>query len=661
MLRLLVLGALTWLATDLGFASFRPEFGTAMIWPLPGVALLWAATGTRRTRPLDAVVLLLVTAGALVLAGGTPGQGVVGGLQAVVQGGVFLVVVRRLVPDLWGGGGTRPMTRLADLGAFLLAAVVAALAATVLRGLGLGLIPVPEWTDNALVWVRNFCGMVTIGGLALLVGPLLQQGRSLDQVRRLARSWWGRWPARWPESSVVVVVSVGSFAAVLAQREPLPISFLLVLPALWAGLRTNPVLATTLTVVLGTGVLVATVDDRGIFAAMADPRLGALVAQGLVVATLAVSLAVSLVGSERLLLAAEATERATLLSAILEQIREGLMVVRADGTVALHNPALAGLPDAGGSARPGEVIDVPPVRDLEGREVPREAQPLARALGGEVVVGEQLVVQGRDGTTHTLEISAVPLPGGDQPQAVVTMRDVTALRQREDDLAAFAGVVAHDLSTPLSVVTGWVDALEDHLALEPLDAESGALYTGRIRASAGQMRGFIDDLLGYTVARDHPFESEAIDLSRLAEEVADVRREAPGHPRITVEPGIRVQGDRVLLRQLLDNLVGNAVKYVAVGTRPEVVVRGRPVADDPATVEVRVEDNGVGVPESQRTRIFETFVRAHGSQFSGTGLGLGIVTRVVDRHGGAIRVETGPGGTGSSFVLELPAVAVDRD
>lgn len=661
MLRLALFAIATWVAGDIGFATFRPEFGTAMIWPVTGVALVWAATGNRRTWPVDAVVLVVVSVVALRLADATWGQGLMGGLQTVLQAAVYLVVMRRLAPEVWSGGGRRPMVRLADLGAFALAVAVGALAATGLRALGLGLIPTPELTDSALVWVRNFCGMFTIGTLALLVGPLLGDSRS--RLRAAAHEWWGRWPARGPELVVVSLVSLALYAAVFWQREPLPVSFVLLLPTLWAGLRMSPVVAAGLSLALGLVALVLTLDSRGLFADVEDPRIGALLAQAFVVSTLTFSTAVALVSSERLRASAQAQRseresaaRAATLSAVLEQIREGIMVVRADGVMTLQNPALGMLPGAEADQEPpvdGE-LRVPPVYDLQGELIPPERQPLARAMAGEVVADEHVVVRDADGGDRTLEVAASLLPGDpeDLGQVLVVLRDVTHVREREDSLAAFAGVVAHDLNNPLTVVSGWADALADSFQHGDVDGATGTMITTRIQDATTHMRRFIDDLLSYTVARDRPMQSDDVDLSALAEEVAQLRRGTARFPRIDVQPGLWVRGDVVLLRQLLDNLLGNAVKYVAADRVPTVSLTGRVAGE---SVEVWVTDNGVGVPPAQRERIFETFVRAHPAQFAGTGLGLGICRKVVERHGGTLHVEDAPGATGSRFVMTLPA------
>jgi signal transduction histidine kinase len=109
----------------------------------------------------------------------------------------------------------------------------------------------------------------------------------------------------------------------------------------------------------------------------------------------------------------------------------------------------------------------------------------------------------------------------------------------------------------------------------------------------------------------------------------------------------------VLLRQVLDNLIGNSIKYVAPDVRPIVTVTGSPVAVPPGFVELQIADNGIGIPAGQHGTVFETFHRAHRDGYRGTGLGLSIVKRIVERHGGTVSAADGPAG-GTVVTLCLP-------
>ncbi len=237
--------------------------------------------------------------------------------------------------------------------------------------------------------------------------------------------------------------------------------------------------------------------------------------------------------------------------------------------------------------------------------------------------------------------------------AVVNFRDVTEERRERDALASFAGVVAHDLNNPLTVAGGWVAALRARLEHGPLRPEEALPVIERVERATRNMRRFIDDLLAYAVAENQPLQLAEVDLSRLTEEVAALRHHGEVVPRIEVDPGLVVTADESLLRQLMDNLVGNAVKYVAPGAVPHVRVRGVP-ADPDDSLLVSVVDNGIGVPESMRRQVFESFERAHPQDYRGTGLGLAICRHIVERHGGTISVVPADGG-GSEFRFTLPA------
>jgi signal transduction histidine kinase len=294
----------------------------------------------------------------------------------------------------------------------------------------------------------------------------------------------------------------------------------------------------------------------------------------------------------------------------------------------------------------------------DGRPVADQEMAAFRALQGEEVPAKDLHLRvGSVPEGRVLAIGARSVGGrdpSDPPLAMVNIRDVTLDRQHRDSLASFAGIVAHDLFNPLSVVTGWAEALEDAFDQGPVVPTVGLPMVARLDEAASHMRRFIGDLLNYTVARDQSLRPAIVDLTTEIERLASLRVHAPGHPVITVRPGLAVWADVGLVRQLFDNLLGNALKYVPPGVRPEVTVSGE-LSED--WLEIRVSDNGIGIPVEQRELVFESFHRAHGDRYQGTGLGLAICRRIVDRHGGSIHVEDGPGGRGTTFVVRLPSTA----
>jgi len=227
------------------------------------------------------------------------------------------------------------------------------------------------------------------------------------------------------------------------------------------------------------------------------------------------------------------------------------------------------------------------------------------------------------------------------------------LRRRETELVGFAGIVAHDLRNPLARITGFAGFLREEATarLDPVHRD----FLERLYRGALRMQTLIDDLLDYATAENRTLNTTTVDLKALADDIAQERLGGARHPdtMIVVDPLPAVPGDATLLRQVLDNLIGNAVKYTAEGRQPYVRITSRPQGE---TVRIDVADRGIGLPEDQRDAVFAAFNRAAGSEgYPGTGLGLAIVHRIIERHGGEVGVEDNPGG-GSRFWFTLPLV-----
>jgi signal transduction histidine kinase len=227
------------------------------------------------------------------------------------------------------------------------------------------------------------------------------------------------------------------------------------------------------------------------------------------------------------------------------------------------------------------------------------------------------------------------------------------LRQRETELVGFAGIVAHDLRSPLARITGYADFLREEAAagLDPVHRD----FLERLYGGAQRMQSLIDDLLDYAIADNQELLRTRVDLNRLVAEVVRDRVSGTGdlQPAIVLWPLPSVDGDPVLLRQVFDNLVGNALKYTPAGQHPSIEVTAHP--RDTGGWRVEVADHGIGIPAAQRATVFTPFIRADGSQdYHGTGLGLAIVQRIVERHEGEVGVEENRGG-GSVFWFTLPA------
>jgi PAS domain S-box-containing protein len=328
--------------------------------------------------------------------------------------------------------------------------------------------------------------------------------------------------------------------------------------------------------------------------------------------------------------------------------------------------------------RPAEILD-----DATGRQL--EAMHRQVLETGEAVTGVQVTraLAGREPTDWLASFQ--PVGAGDaRSAAVVAVLDVTPLKraQREladanrllearvaertaqlvsanEDLEAFAHTVAHDLRAPLRNIEGFSSALIEDEA-DRLSTE-GQVYLTRLRSGVRRMDGLITDLLAYSRLAREELQLAAVSLSSaiaqaLQELEPEIRRRGA---RVELPPRLPdVLGSRTLLVQVFANLVGNALKFVAPGVAPHVVIDARRAGD---RVSVTIDDNGIGILPEHRDRIFGVFERLHGQEsYPGSGIGLAIVRRAVAKMNGRVAVSDGPQG-GARFEIELCAAADEAE
>jgi signal transduction histidine kinase len=222
-----------------------------------------------------------------------------------------------------------------------------------------------------------------------------------------------------------------------------------------------------------------------------------------------------------------------------------------------------------------------------------------------------------------------------------------ARREREAELVGFAAVAGENLQAPLHTIAGFTDLLLEEAAPH-LDEESRG-FLDRIARSTGRMLGVVDELLAYTATTDAALRLETVDAVRLTTDVVAERIGATAGERPSIDVGHLpvVTADAALLRQVLDQLVGNAVRFVRHGTAARVTVGAR--REPAGWWRIEVADRGIGVPQEHHARIFAPFHRAPAAEgFPGSGLGLAICQRIIGLHGGRMGVEPNPGG-GSIF------------
>jgi signal transduction histidine kinase len=232
------------------------------------------------------------------------------------------------------------------------------------------------------------------------------------------------------------------------------------------------------------------------------------------------------------------------------------------------------------------------------------------------------------------------------------------LRQANEELAAanaeldgFTAAVAHDLKNPLMAIL-----MHAHLLAESEDGLAmGRRAVDAITRGATRMNSLIEDLLVYARAEGSALRRTSVDLDAMVRDVARELGVAVGRPvQVTCDPLPSLTVEPVLFRQVVANVVGNAMKYVAPGVAPRVhVTADHDAATDTWTV--RFADNGIGIAPEARERVFEVFHRET-TDYPGTGIGLATCRRIVERHGGSIWIEGGDRG-GSVVSVRLPAHA----
>jgi signal transduction histidine kinase len=609
----------------------------AAVWPSAGVTVLWLLVRRAGAVSVDTAVMFAAILTFALATGIAAGIAVTLATVNTLQTVVVVVLLRRFVPELWGCGGHRAIDSPRILGSYL-GCILAGVAGSALIVLGVWTAMADPDTpmDVLLFAARNLCGilLVTTAGL-LLFQHLAHPG---DRPRLWAGSLTEFVAACLTSVAVYVVVFVAGAHALL---------FLVLGVLVWCGVRFGTLMNALHMLVLGYLAVWATLQGSGPFAS-GDPMSDVLLAQLFVVMTASMGLALSTGLDERTLLnrelqqtSDEMTYQAQLLHAVVNSMAEGLAVVDDAGRWLLRNPAATRVGGLAGD-----------LRSLLAA-APGDQDPLALALAGETVRDRELEVPGPAGAGRILAISTAPLPRDSvsgRARALLIFRDATVEHARRVDLTAFAAVVAHDLRNPLAGVENWTEMLAAELGDlgdSHVDRDLLRRYIDRVGAGTRRMKHLIDDLLD-RATHESALQVRRVDVRALATEVAHDRG-ADDH--VHVGPIPEVHADPALVRQVLENLLGNALKFVAPDDEPSIQVTGR--RTDSGTVAISVADRGVGLPAGSHVDIFEPHRRAHPS-YDGRGLGLAICRRIVERHGGAITARDNQG-RGAVFEFTLPS------
>ncbi len=234
------------------------------------------------------------------------------------------------------------------------------------------------------------------------------------------------------------------------------------------------------------------------------------------------------------------------------------------------------------------------------------------------------------------------------------------LRNSNEELDQFANTISHDLREPLRVVAGFLGVLKQQLERDEPDAEKVKRYITQAVDGAERMDRLISDLLSYARVGTRGRSFRAVELDDI---VADARKALAmalrdsGGELVVHSPLPRVIGDGSQLLQLVQNLLGNGLKYCKPDDPPRVEVSAEQVDSE---VFLRVRDNGIGIAEEHHEKIFDILRRLHTrDEYPGTGMGLAICKKIVDRHGGSLEVASTPG-EGTTFTAILAAAPRPR-
>ncbi len=470
---------------------------------------------------------------------------------------------------------------------------------------------------------------------------------------------------RMPASAVLVLPLVDAVAVgLMSQAGESRASLLWVFPVAWVATYYGYPSLLALLAVIG-GVLAVDVVQAGISPAQSQRALILLLCFGFMGVTIHLGarrarayralLRRQLDQVERMRERAERQQRR--IELLADTLDTGIALVDRDGVLLEANVAFLRMYDADAMSEfsPTGAVEY---SDYRGAVVPPGSTIFDEAAAGSRLDERRTWLHGRDGRWRAIEASTRSVPEGDDGDSstLVFIRDVTVVAESERDRETVAQIVSHELRNPLTAITGHVELL-----LERDDLPGDVRAQLAIVDSAGQR---MERLITSTLEHYRPDSSqrEAVSLRSIGQASVAAFAASAANAQIALTSDLPDEGvvwaDAFALRQAIDNIVGNAVKYTARGGTVSVSVRTLAHG-----VRLTVSDSGIGMTHDDVTHVFDRGFRAASARASGipgTGLGMAQVREVVDGHGGSLHIASEPG-RGTTIALDLPSTTSGGD
>jgi len=361
------------------------------------------------------------------------------------------------------------------------------------------------------------------------------------------------------------------------------------------------------------------------------------------------------------------------LQGVFEAAVDGIILIDAHGIVQQVNPAVERMFGYAASELLGRNVKVlmpAPYHDEHDGYLERHRRTGERHIIG---IGREVTARHKSGRTFPMHLSVAEVIDGDERLYAGIVRDISASKAAEQareeliaklesqnaELERFTYTVSHDLKSPLITIKAFVGQLEKSVAKGNMDRFRADV--GRIAAAADKMKALLDNLLELSRIGRVANPSVDVDLRELVDEVLELLSAtiADRHAQVTVQPGLpRVRGDRIRLREVVQNLVENALKFTK-DAAPRVEI-GAQVEGTMAVCHVR--DHGIGIEPRYHERIFGLFEQLDaGHHNPGTGVGLALVRRIVNVHGGRTWAQSEGPGQGLTIFFSLPLAPTPTD